>query len=40
MIVNNELERMWEEAVMAQFKVISWHSPGGTDENHEKPQRG
>jgi hypothetical protein len=20
------------------FKVLSWHSPGGTEENHEEPQ--
>jgi hypothetical protein len=23
--VNNELERIWKEAVMAQFKVVFWH---------------
>jgi hypothetical protein len=22
------------------FKVLSWHLPGGTEENHEKPQSG
>lgn len=31
--MNNELERMWEEAY---FEVI----PGGTEETHEKPQSG
>jgi hypothetical protein len=36
-LMNNELERMCKEAVMTYFKVISWHSPRGTDENHEKP---
>jgi hypothetical protein len=40
MIVNNELESMWKEAVMAQFKVLSRHLPGGTDEIHEKPRSG
>jgi hypothetical protein len=30
-----ELERIWKEAVMAYFMVISWHFPGGNDENHE-----
>jgi hypothetical protein len=30
-------ERMWKEADVAQFKVISWHLPAGTEENHEKP---
>jgi hypothetical protein len=40
MIVNNELERKWKEAVVAQFKVLSRHLPGGTKENHEKSQSG
>jgi hypothetical protein len=22
----------------SNFKVLSWHSPGGTEENHENPQ--
>jgi hypothetical protein len=35
MIVNNELERMWKEAVMASFKVLSKHLPGGPEEKHE-----
>jgi hypothetical protein len=30
-------ERMWKEAAVAQFKVISWYLPAGTEENHEKP---
>jgi hypothetical protein len=38
--VNDELERMWKEAVMAEFKVLSWNLPGRTEENHEKPQSG
>jgi hypothetical protein len=40
MIVNNELERMWKETVVAQFKVLSRHLPGGTEGNHEKTQSG
>jgi hypothetical protein len=32
--VNDELERMWMEAVVAQFKAL------GTEINHEKPQSG
>jgi hypothetical protein len=32
----NELERIWKEAVMVQFKVLSWHLPGGIEETHEK----
>jgi hypothetical protein len=34
MTVNNKLERMGKEAVMAYFKVLSWHSLGGIDENN------
>jgi hypothetical protein len=33
--VNDQLERMWKKAVVAYFKVLSRHSPGGTEENHE-----
>jgi hypothetical protein len=36
----NELGGMWKEVVMAEFKVLFRHFPGGTDENHEKPQSG
>jgi hypothetical protein len=32
-IVNNEFERIWKEEVMAQFKVVFWHAPVGTEEN-------
>jgi hypothetical protein len=38
--MNNELERICKEAVEAQFKILSWHLPGGTEESHEKPQSG
>jgi hypothetical protein len=38
--MNNELERMWKEKVMACFEILSWHLPGGTEETHEKPQSG
>jgi hypothetical protein len=37
MIMNYDLKRMWEELVMARFKVTSQHLPGGTEENYEKP---
>jgi hypothetical protein len=38
-LLNDELERMWKEAVIAYFKIISLqHLPRGTEENHEKPQ--
>jgi hypothetical protein len=29
---------MWKEAGMVQFKVLSRHMSGGTEENHENPQ--
>jgi hypothetical protein len=29
--VNDELGSMWKEAVTSQFKVLSWHLPGGTE---------
>jgi hypothetical protein len=32
----NELEMIWKETVVAHFKILSWHLPGGTDENHKK----
>jgi hypothetical protein len=38
MIVNNELERMWKEMIVAQFKVLSYHFPRGIEEDREKPQ--
>jgi hypothetical protein len=35
----NEREvRIWEEAVMACFAVLSWQLTGETEENPEKPQ--
>lgn len=27
--LNNELERMWKEMVMVQFKLLVWNFPGG-----------
>jgi hypothetical protein len=35
MTVNNELDKMWKEAVMIYFKVLSQHLLGGTEENNE-----
>jgi hypothetical protein len=35
--MNNELERMWKEEVVAQFKVLYQNLSGGTEENHQKP---
>jgi hypothetical protein len=34
--VNNKLERVWQEAVVAKFQVLSRHIPEGIEENHEK----
>lgn len=32
--MSNELERICKKAVMAWFKVVSWHSSVGTEEKH------
>jgi hypothetical protein len=29
---------MWEEAVMAYFRVIFWNLPEGNEDNHKKLQ--
>jgi hypothetical protein len=36
--MNDELERMCKEAVMALFKVLSQHLPGRTEKSHEETQ--
>jgi hypothetical protein len=33
--VNDDLERMWKEAAVAKFKMLSQHLLGGAEENHE-----
>jgi hypothetical protein len=38
--MNDESERMWKEAVVAYFDVLSRHFHGGTEESHEYPQSG
>jgi hypothetical protein len=35
--MNDELESIWKDAVVACFKVLSQHLPGWTEKNHEKP---
>jgi hypothetical protein len=35
MILNNESEKMWKEAVVAYFKLLHWHFRGNNEENHE-----
>jgi hypothetical protein len=37
---DDELETSWQEAIVACFKVLSRHSPAGTEEKHEKPKSG
>jgi hypothetical protein len=34
--VLSEFKGIWEEAVVAYFRVLSLHSPGGTEENHRE----
>jgi hypothetical protein len=36
-LVNNELERVWKEAVVAQFKVLSQHLTGGIEKTTNTP---
>jgi hypothetical protein len=38
--MNNELERIYKEAAVVKFKVLSLQSARGTEENHEEPQSG
>jgi hypothetical protein len=38
--MNDELERMWKEEVVALFKVPSQRLHGGTEKNNEKLQSG
>jgi hypothetical protein len=38
-LVNDELERLWKDVVMAYIKVLSWCLLGGTEGNHENPVR-
>jgi hypothetical protein len=35
MVMNEELERMYKEAVTVYFNILSWYLPGGTEECHE-----
>jgi hypothetical protein len=37
-LINNELERILKEVVMARFKILSQHMPGGPEEYHEQLQ--
>jgi hypothetical protein len=33
--LNDELESIWKDAVVAEFKELSLHLPGGTEENQK-----
>jgi hypothetical protein len=37
--MNHTLERIWEEAIVAEFQVLSRHLPGLTEENQKKTNR-
>jgi hypothetical protein len=36
--MKNKLERIWKEAVVANFKVLLRNFGEGTEEKHEEPQ--
>jgi hypothetical protein len=36
--MNDELEKMWEEAVVDCFKILLGHFPAGTEGNPDYPQ--
>jgi len=37
MIVNNEQKRIWKEAVITRYKVLTWYLPVGIEQNHKNP---
>jgi hypothetical protein len=37
-VMNNQLERTWNEAVVSYFEVLSQYLTGKPEENHESPQ--
>jgi hypothetical protein len=38
--MNDELETIWKEMVVAYFKALSRNSPGRTEEEHESSESG
>jgi hypothetical protein len=34
--VNDKPGRTWKETVVAYFKIMSWHTPGGTEGKYSK----
>jgi hypothetical protein len=39
-MVNDEFEMILNEAVTAEFQILTWHLPTGTEENQIIPQPG
>jgi hypothetical protein len=37
LLTNNELERMWKEAIVTWCEVLSRYLSGGTEDDHEEP---
>jgi hypothetical protein len=38
--VNNEVERMWKGAVVAEFELLSRYLPGATEKDYKRRQTG
>jgi hypothetical protein len=36
LLLNNELEEMRKDVVVVEVEVLSWHLPGGTEQNCKK----
>jgi hypothetical protein len=39
-MVNDQFEMILNEAVTAEFQILSWHLPTGTEENQIIPEPG
>jgi hypothetical protein len=37
-LMNNELDRIWNEVAVAEFKLLPLYLPGRTEENYQNPQ--
>lgn len=35
-IMSNRLKRMWKETIVGYLKVLAWHYPRETEENHKR----
>jgi hypothetical protein len=40
LIKDGKSEEIWKGFIVAYLKVLPWHCPGKTEENHERPQSG